>query len=134
MLHKDEGKVIVIIATCLFALSIILTIWLPFLQALRFIFGIVLLLFIPGFLITEVAFPRNSNKESRQLDWIERVTLSFALSITVVSPVVYFSNQAGVAITTQNILFEILGLIVLLMVILAIMRLRLKHLSKVSDK
>lgn len=134
MLHREEKKVIVAVTACLFALSIILAIWLPFLQAFRFVFGIVLLLFIPGFLIIEVAFPRNFHKESRQIDWIERVTLSFALSITVVSPVVYFFNQVGVAITTPNILLEILGLIVLLMVILIIMRLRLKHLNKVSGK
>jgi len=114
MFHKNEQKLIGVIFASLLMFSLILTIWLPFLQALRLIFGIVLLFFIPGFFISEVAFPRDSSNKSHQIDWIERIVLSVALSISTVGPLVYLFNQFGISISTRNILFEIFGLILLL--------------------
>ena len=61
------------------------------------------MLFLPGFFLIELAFPRKVKDDSRMLDWIERVTLSFALSIATVPLIVYFLNRAGVAITARNI-------------------------------
>ncbi len=119
MLNKNEQKVILGIMLGLLLLSGILMIRLPHAQALRMVFGTVFILFLPGFFLIELAFPRKVQikNDSHMLDWIERVTLSFALSIVTVPLMVYFLNRAGVAITARNIFFEVLGWCVGLIVI-----------------
>ena len=59
----------------------ILSIYLPFLNEsfLRVIFGIPLVLFIPGYALIAALFPA-----ARDIDGIERVALSFGLSIAIV--------------------------------------------------
>lgn len=59
----------------------ILSIYLPFLNEsfLRIIFGIPLVLFIPGYALIAALFPA-----ARDIDGIERVALSFGLSIAIV--------------------------------------------------
>ncbi|MGB7788736.1 DUF1616 domain-containing protein [Methanoregula sp.] len=59
----------------------IFTIYLPYLDAsfLRVLFGIPLILFIPGYAIIAALFPA-----AKDIDGIERIALSFGLSIAVV--------------------------------------------------
>jgi uncharacterized membrane protein len=58
------------------------------------ILGSIFLLFIPGFAWSFVFFPR------RELDAIERIALSFGLSIAIVPITIFLLNRlAGVAIT-----------------------------------
>ncbi len=123
MFHKTEKIVFISVFVILLLLSVVLTFWLPLLQAFRLVFGIVFLLFVPGFFVIEVAFPRSSYDEQRQLDWIERITLSFALSISVVPLIVFFLNKAGIAITALNIFLEVTGFIFVLGIIIALQHL-----------
>lgn len=59
----------------------LLAVYLPFVNEtpLRVVLGLPLILFVPGYVLIAALFPRNDD-----LDWLERVALSFGLSIAVV--------------------------------------------------
>ena len=46
-----------------------------------------------------------------EIDWIERIALSFALSIAVVPLVVFYLNLVGVRINVLNSFLSILGIL-----------------------
>jgi uncharacterized membrane protein len=71
------------------------------------ILSVIFTLFLPGFLISLIFFQRN------QIDIIERIALSFALSIAVVPLVVFYTNLLGVKITTINVSIQVLGILLL---------------------
>ena len=67
------------------------------LEGLRIFFGAVFILFLPGFVWSYVFFARKS------IDWIERVALSFGLSIALVPLTVFWLNWVfDVKITLLN--------------------------------
>jgi len=120
-------KVILIVIVLLAVAAGLLTWWLPWLVATRLVFGTMLMLFIPGFVIMEAAFPRVAQTTTAtDMDWLERVTLSFALSIAVVPLVVYFSHLAGAPIATTTILLEIVALVIVVGVVAAVRKKSLK--------
>ena len=70
---------------------------LPFFEhvpVIRAILGLILVFFLPGFAWTLVFF--------RELDVIERVTLSLALSIVVVTLSILLASRLGMRITGLN--------------------------------
>ena len=58
-----------------------------YLTILRLVLGLVYLLFIPGYTLQALLFPRKND-----LDTIERITLSFALSLAVLAPIALLLN------------------------------------------
>lgn len=75
------------------------------LEALRVFFGSMFVLFLPGFAWSHVFFER------RSIDWIERVALSFGLSIAFVPLVVFWVNWLfHVRITLLNTSLVVCGL------------------------
>jgi uncharacterized membrane protein len=48
------------------------------------VLAIFLLLFIPGYIVVAALFPGSPTPEKSEIDWIERIALSFGLSIAVV--------------------------------------------------
>jgi uncharacterized membrane protein len=68
-------------AALLWIIGTVACIYLPILQEtpLRVIFALPFILFIPGYLLIAALFPSDED-----LDWIERIALSFGLSIAVV--------------------------------------------------
>lgn len=71
---------------------------------LRITLGFILVLFIPGYALTWAIFPKKEEKE-----FVERIALSFVLSITSVMLSVLFCDVIlGVDITPENILITIL--------------------------
>lgn len=115
-----KGKLAITIGICLIAMAL-LTLSLGFftnlgfLGAFRIIFGSVYVLFLPGFILTFVFFPIH-----KEIDWIERTALSFALSIAVVPLIVFYLNLIGLKISTLNTTLTIAGIIIVELVILAI--------------
>lgn len=112
------------------------------LDSLRIVFGSVYVLFLPGFIISFIFFPKTkpfeekkaeeekkkkSERKKGSIDWIERVALSFALSIAIVPLAVFYLNLVGVKINILNSFLTILGIIVISLVIL---RIRLNRLKK----
>lgn len=62
----------------------------------------VYVLFLPGFVLTFVFFRRGA------VDMIERLALSFALSIAVVPLVAFYLNLVGVRLSRLNVIIEVL--------------------------
>ncbi|MFW5704386.1 MAG: DUF1616 domain-containing protein [Nanoarchaeota archaeon] len=77
-----------------------------FFESLRIVFGSILVLFLPGYVISSLFF------NSSEIDILEKIALSFGLSIAVV-PLVsfYFNFFLGFKINVLNILLIISGII-----------------------
>ncbi len=89
-------------------------------EAMRIVFGTFYVLFIPGFIWTFVFFPKSrsfedkvekKDKQKWEIDWLERIALSFALSIALVPLSVFYLNLIGIKINLLNSFVIILGLI-----------------------
>jgi len=79
---------------------------LTLLESFRIVFGSVYVLFLPGFVLSFAFFP------DKAIDWIERIALSFALSIAVVPLAVFYLNLIGVRINLLNSFLTVLGVLV----------------------
>lgn len=78
------------------------------LEISRMIFGGLFVLFVPGFAWSFIFFPK------RKIDWIERIALSFGLSIALVPLSVFWFNWLfHVGISLLNTSLIILGLTVI---------------------
>jgi len=80
---------------------------LSILESFRIVFGSVFVLFLPGYILSYLFFLEG------KIDSLERVALSFALSIAVVPLVVFYLNLVGLRISLLNSFFTVLGIIVL---------------------
>lgn len=122
------GTLIGIIILAIISILIGIFSSLGLLESFRIIFGSVFVLFIPGFVISYIFFPKtrefeenekiNVEREKGAIDWIERVALSFALSIAIVPLVVFYLNLIGLKINLLNSFLTILGIIVIASIIL----------------
>ncbi len=56
-------------------------------EIIQLIFGAIFVLFVPGFALSFAFFPK------KEIDWIERMALSFGLSIAVVPLLVFYLNR-----------------------------------------
>ncbi len=56
-------------------------------EIIQILFGAVFVLFVPGFALSFAFFPK------KEIDWIERMALSFGLSIAVVPLLVFYLNR-----------------------------------------
>jgi uncharacterized membrane protein len=82
-------------------------------EALRMIFGGIFVLFIPGFAWSYVFFLR------KKIDWIERLALSFGLSIALVPLSVFWLNWLfDMRITLLNTSLTVCGLVVIAAVLI----------------
>ena len=64
--------------------------------------GIILVLFVPGYVLTDLLFPQNS-----EIDWIERLCLSIGLSIAVVPLLALVLNFTPPGITLESVVIAI---------------------------
>lgn len=94
-------------------------------ESFRIVYGSLYVLFLPGFILSYIFFPKTKNEEEKYaeekdkgIDWIERIALSFALSIAVVPLVIFYLNLIGLKISLINSFFTILAIIVISVVIL----------------
>lgn len=69
--------------------------------------GAIYVLFLPGLALSFVFFRRSA------IDIIERIALSFALSIAVVPLLAFYLNILGIELTRLNVILEVLLVIVL---------------------
>ncbi len=95
---KSKYFLVGIIVAFLVVLSLAIGLFTPlgFLESFRVVFGSIYVLFLPGFLITWIIFPKN---KANGIDWLERIALSFALSIAIVPLVVFYLNLIGLKIS-----------------------------------
>lgn len=80
---------------------------LSLLESLRIVFGSVYVLFLPGFVLSYAFF------NSSEIDWLERIALSFGLSIAIVPLVVFYLNLIGLRISLVNTSLTVLGVILI---------------------
>lgn len=118
ILNKELKKIIVCIAAMLFALLIISLIGIikfPWQQSFRVVFGSFYVLFLPGFVWSYVFFSksRKEDKDEKPLDGIERVLLSFTLSLALSPLVLFFLNRIGLAINLLSSFLVILSIILI---------------------
>ena len=91
---------------------------LGWLQSFRIVFGSIYVLFLPGFIISFIFFPETHEfdswkEEKGAIDWIERIALSFALSIAIVPLAVFYLNLMGLRINLINSSLTIFGIIII---------------------
>jgi predicted Zn-ribbon and HTH transcriptional regulator len=86
------------------------------LSYLRYIFGFVLVAFLPGYCLNEALFPRED-----AMDVIERVTFSIGLSFTVTALVALFLSFTSFGLTLATAL-PALGSLVIVLAIVALIR------------
>ena len=78
------------------------------LEGLKIFFGGAFILFLPGFLWTFVFFA------SKEIYWVERIALSFALSIAIVPLSIFWLNRIfGVKITLLSTSLVIIALMLI---------------------
>lgn len=105
-----------------------------YIEAFRIIFGSVYVLFLPGFIISYIFFPKTKDFDSEKgkngaIDWIERIALSFALSIAIVPLLIFYLNLAGMKIDLTKSFLTILCIIAISLTIL-----RYKYYLSKNDK
>ncbi len=113
---RKEIKTGLIVVGALALISAILGFIIGFLESFRIVFGSVYVLFLPGFIISFIFFPKTKKLDSKdknkgEIDWLERIALSFALSIAIVPLAVFYLNLAGIRINLLNTSLIILGVI-----------------------
>jgi len=113
-----KGGLIVLALMVVLSISLGLFTQLGMLESFRIVFGSVYVLFLPGFIISFIFFNKTKefeekNKEDDSIDWIERIALSFALSIAIVPLAVFYLNLVGVRINLLNSFLTILGIIII---------------------
>lgn len=119
------GIVVTILILAIFGIFIGIFTSLSIFEGIRITIGSFYVLFLPGFVISWIFFPKTkkfeddgdkNNKrelsaEKGVIDWIERIALSFALSIAIVPLAVFYLNLIGIRINTLNSFFTILSII-----------------------
>ena len=119
---KEFIRNAVILITVLFLISLIVNYFstLTLIDSLRIVFGAIYVLFLPGFIISYIFFSRTKTFEEHEstfdktsIDVIERIALSFALSIAVIPLVIFYLNLIGVKISALNSFLIILGIIII---------------------
>jgi len=109
---KKIFKIWILVLIILLVTSLILSVWSSLLDSFRIVFGSVYVLFLPGYFLTYLFFPKNLN-ENERIDAIERIALSFALSIAVVPLIVFYLNLLGMKISVVNVFITILAIIII---------------------
>lgn len=98
------------------------------LEAFRIIFGSVYVLFMPGLVWTYVFF------RNKEIDGLERIALSFALSIAIVPLMVFYLNLIGMKLNVLSVSLVILFIIVLGLIIIKKHALIKKKYDEIASK
>jgi hypothetical protein len=118
-----RNKLIVLSAVLLTlaALTIFLSFFMKFTASAQIVFGSVYALFLPGFILSFIFF------RNKEIETLERIALSFALSITIVPLVVFYLNLIGMKINTINVFLTILCIILTALVALYLLNKHRPH-------
>ena len=108
----------------LVAMLVVTTIFSPS-DVLRIIIGLPFVLFFPGYVLMAALFPRRGG-----LGGIERVALSFGVSITVVPIIGFILNYTWWGITLESILYSVAAFILATSIIAWVRRRRVEEEEK----
>ncbi|MDP2090610.1 MAG: DUF1616 domain-containing protein [Candidatus Gracilibacteria bacterium] len=101
-----------IIYTSVITLITAITLFIPYqdlsiIKLLRIVFGSIFILFLPGYILTMTFF------DEKEIDFLERFALSFALSISVVPLLSFYFNLIGIRINEVSVFLITLFVIVI---------------------
>lgn len=85
-----------------------------FASVVQIIFASIFVLFLPGFTLSFTFFSQG------KIDLLERIALSFALSISIVPLLAFYLNLLGVPIRKETVFVEILLIVMTALLILVI--------------
>jgi uncharacterized membrane protein len=107
--------------TLIVLLSLLLVVFISFLpeNPLRIAIGLPFILFFPGYALISALFP-----ERKSLDLIERIALSFGVSIAIVPLIGFILNYTPFGIRLEPILYSLAGFIILFSVVSMYRRVR----------
>ena len=106
---KTKNKILTIIATLTIVTIILSLTNLTLAESLRITLGTPYVLFLPGYIISYIFF--------KKIDIIERIALSFALSIAIVPLVIFYLNLLGMKINLLSSILTIAGIIIISLII-----------------
>ncbi|MDP3941661.1 MAG: DUF1616 domain-containing protein [bacterium] len=81
-------------------------------QFLLIILSAITILFLPGFVVSQIFFRR------KKIEILERFALSFALSITLVPLLVFYTNLLGIRISRVSVMLNVLEILLISILIL----------------
>lgn len=101
-----------IIYTSVITLITAITLFIPYqdlsiIKLLRIVFGSIFILFLPGYILTMTFF------DEKEIDFLERFALSFALSISVVPLLSFYFNLIWIRINEVSVFLITLFVIVI---------------------
>lgn len=74
-------------------------------EILNILFVITFILFLPGLMVSYLFFNKG------KIDFVERIALSFALSIAIVPLIVFYMNLLGIPINKMSVIYQVLMVI-----------------------
>jgi len=105
-----KNKILIIIGIIIITIIILSLTTLTLTESLRITLGTPYVLFLPGYIISFIFF--------KKIDIIERIALSFALSIAIVPLVIFYLNLIGMKINLLSSILTIAGIIIIALLIL----------------
>jgi len=109
---KYAFDLITVLLLALFLLAVIILI--PSNDALRIIFGLPFILFLPGYALVCALWPGKEREDKKGIDDLERIALSFGLSIAVVPLVGLALNYTPWGIRLYPILISLFAFIIIM--------------------
>ena len=109
MKHKELTYYLTSVVVICLILTIILSFTYTILESLRISFGSIFVLFLPGFVITHLFL--------KDQDIIEKIALSFALSIAIVPLTIFYLTKLGMKINPLNSVLTIAGIIIISIIV-----------------
>jgi len=113
----SSGKLLLYVLSVCLLTALVLSIKMGPQKGFRIAFGSMFVLFLPGFALAELFFGK------REIDAIERIALSFALSIAAVPLAMFYLNYlAGMKINRTNVALTVSEIIIISLVIKTLRR------------
>jgi len=109
---------VILIALELFSLLVGMFSSLDYIGGFRVVFGSVYVLFLPGFIWSCVFFALQGGDSDKKIGVIERIALSFVLSIAIVPLAVFYLSLIGVKISALTSFFVVALIIVVGLVVM----------------
>lgn len=106
------------ISFCLILIILLVSIWLGFAESIKIVLGSVYSLFLPGFCMSHVILGK------REVDVLERLALSFALSVSIIPLIVYYLTIIGIGMSALLTFSTILIVCIMSLVVLYVRKKR----------
>ena len=112
LIFKKNIKYLLTTLILLIVVTLFLCTKMPIIDSFRIVFGLVYILFLPGFIWSFVFWQRS------EIIFIERLVFSVIISIIITPLIIFMFDKIGFAINKMNLILEVMGIIILGIIIL----------------